>query len=346
MVNKTTTQIDESGLLTGSKIEHIIQSKFLYMFSQFSALIGKRFIHSIRNKSLTLSQILLPIIILVINLFYIKYAVISEVDSTALKIDLNDYDRHYLPLSVVNEDKVDLQFLNTLSAYYKAHLTMHGRHKAVPFDLNNTDILPFCESARGSIEVYLSCLGRTSYIKLNKEHLVAVEMRNISLKRHQRNKVARLTGHFNNQPYHVAPLALNLITNALLKTYTNSTESAINVINHPLPSNMSEVLKAASNKNMNSFRIATGLNFGLSFLVASFSVFLIKEKTSGAKHLQFLNSCNPYVFWLSAFVWDMLNYILSIGFILVILIVSIYNDSYNKESICCLNSLNFILLVN
>jgi hypothetical protein len=59
------------GLWTGSKPEDLNLGLCLYA-QQFKALFIKRFIHSIRNKSLILSQIILPILILFINLIYLK----------------------------------------------------------------------------------------------------------------------------------------------------------------------------------------------------------------------------------------------------------------------------------
>ena len=59
------------GLWTGSNPDDLNSGLWL-LAQQFKALFIKRFIHSIRNKSLILSQIVLPILILFINLIYLK----------------------------------------------------------------------------------------------------------------------------------------------------------------------------------------------------------------------------------------------------------------------------------
>jgi hypothetical protein len=128
-----------------------------------------------------------------------------------------------------------------------------------------------------------------------------------------------LISHFNNQPYHVPPLAVNLLTTTLLKYFTRSPNSTINVINHPLPRNLTDITNEIKNKDLTSFNIASGLAFGFSFLIASFSIILIKERESGSKHLQFMNGCNSGIFWISAFTWDLINYLIPVGFVILLL---------------------------
>jgi ATP-binding cassette subfamily A (ABC1) protein 3 len=70
---------------------------------------------------------------------------------------------------------------------------------------------------------------------------------------------------------------------------------------------------------MTGFNVASGLTFGFSFLIASFAVFLIKENSSNSKHLQYLSGCSSYIFWLSAFIWDMLSYLLVLIFVIGLL---------------------------
>ena len=66
------------------------------------------------------------------------------------------------------------------------------------------------------------------------------------------------------------------------------------------------------------FRLASSIVFGFGFLMASFAVFLIKERVSKAKHLQFLSGANGLSFWLSTFIWDLCHYFLSTGLIIIV----------------------------
>lgn len=45
----------------------------------------------------------------------------------------------------------------------------------------------------------------------------------------------------------------------------------------------------------------------MSFVPASFVVFLVAEKATKAKHLQFVSGCDPVIYWLANYVWDMVS---------------------------------------
>lgn len=48
--------------------------------------------------------------------------------------------------------------------------------------------------------------------------------------------------------------------------------------------------------------------FAMSFVPASFVVFLIQERVNKAKHLQFISGVQPLLYWLANFVWDMVRH--------------------------------------
>lgn len=45
----------------------------------------------------------------------------------------------------------------------------------------------------------------------------------------------------------------------------------------------------------------------MSFVPASFVVFLVAEKATKAKHLQFVSGCDPVIYWLANYMWDMVS---------------------------------------
>lgn len=47
--------------------------------------------------------------------------------------------------------------------------------------------------------------------------------------------------------------------------------------------------------------------FAMSFVPASFVVFLIQERVTKAKHMQFISGVQPFLYWLANFVWDMVR---------------------------------------
>lgn len=51
--------------------------------------------------------------------------------------------------------------------------------------------------------------------------------------------------------------------------------------------------------------------FAMSFVPASFVVFLIQERVNKAKHMQFISGVQPLLYWLANFLWDMVRDITS-----------------------------------
>ena len=47
--------------------------------------------------------------------------------------------------------------------------------------------------------------------------------------------------------------------------------------------------------------------YALSFVPASFVLFLIEERVSKAKHLQFVSGVKPILYWLANYAWDMVS---------------------------------------
>ena len=103
----------------GSKIGIETEIGMKLFLKQFLILIKKRFIHSIRNKSLVISQLLIPIGVLIINLIYIRVGPIKPKDLPALDISLSKYPLNYSPYIMNNETGSDQNFLGNLSSMYE-----------------------------------------------------------------------------------------------------------------------------------------------------------------------------------------------------------------------------------
>lgn len=64
-----------------------------------------------------------------------------------------------------------------------------------------------------------------------------------------------------------------------------------------------------------AFRITTSVDvlvsicviFAMSFVPSSFVLFLIEERVSKAKHLQFVSGVKPVLYWVANFTWDMVS---------------------------------------
>lgn len=150
---------------------------------------------------------------------------------------------------------------------------------------------------------------------LNYRYIVGFDQRPTSDSSSPDKNYNELIGFFNNQPFHSPPLSMNLITNAILrpKNYT------IGLTNHPFPYTGLDSLKQAGRLYTVGFQVGYNIAFGMSFLAAGFVVFLIKERESKSKHLQFVSGVELPLFWIASFLVDMVNFIIPCFGILLVL---------------------------
>nr|XP_008543009.1 PREDICTED: ATP-binding cassette sub-family A member 2 [Equus przewalskii] len=130
---------------------------------------------------------------------------------------------------------------------------------------------------------------------------------------------------YNNKGYHSMPTYLNTLNNAILranlpKSKGNPAAYGITVTNHPM-NKTSASLSLDYLLQGTDVVIAIFIIVAMSFVPASFVVFLVAEKSTKAKHLQFVSGCNPIIYWLANYVWDMLNYLVPATCCVIILFV-------------------------
>uniref|UniRef100_A0A6I8P991 ATP binding cassette subfamily A member 2 n=1 Tax=Ornithorhynchus anatinus TaxID=9258 RepID=A0A6I8P991_ORNAN len=129
---------------------------------------------------------------------------------------------------------------------------------------------------------------------------------------------------YNNKGYHSMPTYLNTLNNAILranlpKSKGNPATFGITVTNHPM--NKTSASLSLDYLYGTDVVIAIFVIVAMSFVPASFVVFLVAEKATKAKHLQFVSGCNPVIYWLANYVWDMLNYLVPATCCIMILFV-------------------------
>ncbi|XP_024866852.1 phospholipid-transporting ATPase ABCA1b isoform X2 [Kryptolebias marmoratus] len=127
---------------------------------------------------------------------------------------------------------------------------------------------------------------------------------------------------FNNKGWHSVAAFINVMSNGILRANLPPGEEAsrygINAFNHPLNLTKEQLSQVALVTTSVDVLVSICVIFAMSFVPASFVVFLIQERVSKAKHMQFISGVHPLLYWLANFMWDMLNYF--VPAILVILI--------------------------
>ncbi|XP_068164948.1 phospholipid-transporting ATPase ABCA1-like [Antennarius striatus] len=118
---------------------------------------------------------------------------------------------------------------------------------------------------------------------------------------------------FYNQAWHSVVSFLGVANNAILRGNLPAGHDphryGISVSNHPLNLTKEQLSYAAMAATSTDIVVSICVIFAMSFIPASFVLFLIKERVNKAKHLQFVSGVNPAVYWLANFAWDMCNYI-------------------------------------
>ncbi|XP_030646875.1 ATP-binding cassette sub-family A member 2 [Chanos chanos] len=130
---------------------------------------------------------------------------------------------------------------------------------------------------------------------------------------------------YNNKGYHSMPTYLNVLNNAILRANLppskgNPAAYGITVTNHPM-NRTSASLSLDYLLQGTDVVIAIFIIVAMSFVPASFVVFLVAEKSTKAKHLQFVSGCDPVIYWLANYIWDMLNYLVPATCCVLILFV-------------------------
>ncbi|XP_045131214.1 phospholipid-transporting ATPase ABCA1-like isoform X1 [Portunus trituberculatus] len=111
-------------------------------------------------------------------------------------------------------------------------------------------------------------------------------------------------------PFHAPGISTSIISNALLRFATNSTNHSITTTNYPLPPNKAMEL-SDNNTSGSSLVYSMMMPLALALLTASFLVFPLQERETKAKQIQVMTGAPLWGLWLSTFIWDYLTYLAS-----------------------------------
>ncbi|KAM8731034.1 retinal-specific phospholipid-transporting ATPase ABCA4a isoform 1-T1 [Acanthopagrus schlegelii] len=129
---------------------------------------------------------------------------------------------------------------------------------------------------------------------------------------------------YNNKGWHAMVSFMNVANNAILRANlpkgANLHEYGITAINHPLNLTKEQLSEITVLTTSLDAVVAICVIFAMSFVPASFVLYLIQERVTQAKHLQFVSGVSPLVYWMANFLWDMVNYSISAAMVVEIFI--------------------------
>ncbi|CAL8267282.1 unnamed protein product [Boreogadus saida] len=129
---------------------------------------------------------------------------------------------------------------------------------------------------------------------------------------------------FNNKGWHSIGAFINVMNNGILRANlppgADPAKYGISAFNHPLNLTKEQLSQVALVTTSVDVLVSICVIFAMSFVPASFVVFLIQERVSKAKHMQFISGVQPLMYWVANFTWDMLNYIVPASLVILIFV--------------------------
>lgn len=130
------------------------------------------------------------------------------------------------------------------------------------------------ESDGASIEIIKEDM-ETHFLKLAEKLIVRMNAQYLAAATIGKYENGTLIAWFNGQPLHTAPLSLNLLHNALLRS-TIGEEYSLKVSNKPLPFTTKSRMQMLAGGNNIGFQLATNVGFAMAFVSAFYVMFYIK----------------------------------------------------------------------
>uniref|UniRef100_W5LAQ7 P-type phospholipid transporter n=1 Tax=Astyanax mexicanus TaxID=7994 RepID=W5LAQ7_ASTMX len=129
---------------------------------------------------------------------------------------------------------------------------------------------------------------------------------------------------FNNKGWHSIGAFLNVMNNGILRANLppekDPSKYGITAFNHPLNLTKEQLSQVALVTTSVDVLVSICVIFAMSFVPASFVVFLIQERVNKAKHMQFISGVQPFLYWLANFIWDMCNYVVPATLVILIFV--------------------------
>ena len=281
---------------SASYTHDILRNKGLVLYTQqFQAIFIKRALHTLRNKLVTITQLAIPLLFTIAALIVLK-TFPGPHDSPALNLTIDAFGDSIVVESI--NKTIMSEAGNQIINLYGKQFDQHART-----ELQLVNNATGYEKA-GNITEYLLMEGRNSIGSYNLKYMIGAYFNPVD----SSNLTA--TAYFNDQAFHSPAISLHALSVSLLRYITNNTNYFISVVNHPLPRTEHEKVKDQLTESTTGFTVAFNIVFGMAFLASSFTLFLIKERSTKAKHQQFVSGVSMFTFWMATFTWDMINFLM------------------------------------
>lgn len=272
---------------------------------QFYGMFIKKVIHTRTNHVVTAVQLIMPVLFTIFGLLAVETAPSSTADP-ALTLDLSPFSGG---LTVFYDDGISPLAQETEVANRYSTLISNKGYTAL--DANGTT----------NISTYImDKAAEVGIATFNSKYPIGAYLNGDVW-----------TAYFNGQPFHTPGISLAYLMDAIFKYSKNSNDYSITTINYPFKLSIDEDDRANFfTYTGTAFSLSFQIVFGMAFLTATFIIFLIKERSSGSKHLQKVSGVGSFAFWISNFVWDFINYLTPV--VLIIIVFAAFQaDAYVED---------------
>ncbi|XP_060519226.1 phospholipid-transporting ATPase ABCA3 isoform X2 [Cylas formicarius] len=264
--------------------------------NQFKAMFIKKILSTLRSWILSLIQIAIPMIFLIITMAVSKNSG-ANLDLPPMALDL---DRFSGSISLIE--------VNSQNALVKRYANAYQ------------DVVGSTTETVRSIRESMMNLTRDVPNLVRRHYVIGASLGDSSVSNDNYTFGPDFTAYFNNDPYHTPAIALAHALNTMYRVMLNCTDCGIDFVNYPLPFSLqTQVFRLSSGENM-GFQLAFNVAFSMAFVSSFYIIFIVRERVSKAKHLQFVSGVKVYVFWITHLICDLLTYFITIAVYLVTLV--------------------------
>ena len=122
--------------------------------------------------------------------------------------------------------------------------------------------------------------------------------------------------NYNYTALHASLIYQALADEALMREAMNDDELTISATVHPLPLTDAEI---SFGKSESAFTAWFLVVLSFPFIAGTFATFIVTERSSKAKHLQTVAGVQPEAYWLSSYMWDIMNYQLPLWITVIVM---------------------------
>ncbi|XP_063224038.1 phospholipid-transporting ATPase ABCA3-like [Bacillus rossius redtenbacheri] len=275
------------------------------VLNQIHAMSVKHVLHTVRSWVMYVAHLLMPVLFLMTG-FLLSSEISSTSELPALVLSLGSYSTPITPVEVASGEDSAKRLYEQFKALRPPGLVDLGSHS---------------ESTMSTYVLEQAVNDITSYTQ---NFIVGATFSTDSA-----SSAPEATGWFSNQPFHAAPVALNLIHNSILRSTPAGSGRSISVVNHPVPYSAVTEVRMQMSGNMLGFQVAYNLVLGMASVSAFFVLFYVKERVSRAKLLQFVSGVDVLTFWGTAFLWDLLKFFV-IALAIVVTLACFQKDGFSE----------------